>query len=600
LRTYFSLFLFVILLFSCFSTDDVSTEVPDYASGVKNIIHNLEKEKIDLFEAEILVSKFLRKDNLGEKEKEEAKTFYEEIIGKINGKVEKLYNDKDYEESLKYALSLNALDRESPVQLKDIYNNLTLNMDATTDVFSKEDIKEEMADKNLLTNEEIFNFLKELAEKKSIGVFLYNLDKYSKNNESLLSDYPELNELKEKMLTLENLNIEKLMSCVVTVILDKGLNIKNGMGYIDKAIGTGFFIDGDGYILTNHHVIADHVDPEYEGYSNVYVTTKDQPEVEIPAKVVGYDKVFDIALLKIPFKSENHLVLGRSKDMSIGDRIYTIGNPLGIKYTVTTGIISNKDLGFFQLGKGFMIDAAINPGNSGGPLIDERGQVVGIVFAGVPEYEGINFAIPFEWVRKTISALYKGGEVERCWVGGALYDNNDKVFFYYTLPNGPADKSGIKPEDQLISIDGEPVKDVEDAQAKLAWRRYPMLLKLEIKRDDKIITKVVRVEKRPYLPVEEAFKRDIESNIVTLIFGIKVDYYGKGVLVKKYKTAKIYKGMYGNKLDIGEGEPVTIYDLRYMKKQKIVRLTIKYKQEEVGVIERVVTVASPVEIDSII
>ena len=99
------------------------------------------------------------------------------------------------------------------------------------------------------------------------------------------------------------------MQSVVTVILNKGMNVKDGMGYFDKSIGTGFFIDDNGYILTNHHVIADDVDPKYKGYSAVYVTTREDPDTEIPAKVIGYDKVFDIALLKIQKKGTKPLYL---------------------------------------------------------------------------------------------------------------------------------------------------------------------------------------------------------------------------------------------------------------------------------------------------
>ena len=286
--------------------------------------------------------------------------------------------------------------------------------------------------------------------------------------------------------------------------------------------------------------------------------------------------------------------------MSLGDRIYTIGNPIGIKYTVTSGIISNKNIDFFQLGKAFQVDAALNPGNSGGPVIDERGQVVGIVFAGIPQFEGINFAIPFKWVRKTIPALYKGSEVKRCWIGSGIYKEDDKVFFYYIMPNSPASKSGILKGDRLIEIDGDKVKNVEQAQALLAWRRYPRLIEIKTERDGKIISNIVRLEERPYLPLESAFEKDTEGNLITLIFGIGVEYYGKGLILKKYKTNKIYKGMYGFQLNIGEGDPIVVYGLKYLKKQKLIKLTLKFKQKDFGIIDRIVTVVSPVEINSIL
>jgi membrane-associated protease RseP (regulator of RpoE activity) len=286
--------------------------------------------------------------------------------------------------------------------------------------------------------------------------------------------------------------------------------------------------------------------------------------------------------------------------MSLGDKIYTIGNPLGIKYTVTSGIISNMDLEFFQLGKGFMIDAAINPGNSGGPLIDERGQVVGIVFAGILQYEGVNFAIPFQWVRKTIPALYKTGEVKRCWIGAGLYMEKDKVYFYYVLPSGTAFNADIKEGDRLISIDGEKVESVEDAQSKLAWRRYPSLVSIKVERNGKIIENILRLDVRPYLPIEEVFNRDTEANIIKLVFGIGLEYYDKKLFSRKYVTKKIYRGKFGSELKIGMGDSFTVYDLKYIKKDKLIKLTIRYQHEDFGVVERSVSVLSPAEINSII
>lgn len=592
------IFIVLIVLSSCETFNNNLS--PDYASGLKNIKHNLEKEKIDLFDAYIEAKKYLDRLDRSHDMYDGTAVFIEEILTEMNDKATEEFKNANYEATLKYILSLRTLGRETSVGLKDAYQGLLSIADASSDQFTVHDIKDEMVSLRVMDEREVFEFLKGYAEVKSRGVFLYYYDQYIKLYPDIEKKFPELPALKQEMLNLKDLNLEKLMDSVVTIILDKGISMKNGMSFFDKSIGTGFFIDKNGYILTNHHVIADHVDPKYEGYSKVYVSTRDKPDAEIPAKVIGYDKVFDIALLQIPVKNEDALVLGRSADMSIGDKIYTIGNPLGIKYTVTTGIISNMDLDFFQFGKGFMIDAAINPGNSGGPLIDERGQVVGIVFAGIPQYEGINFAIPFHWVRKTIPYLYNKGEVKRCWIGSGIYENLEKVFFYYLLPNGPASKAGIRVGDELISIDGQVVQSVEDAQAKLAWKRYPRLLKMVTRRNNVDTEHIVRLEKRPYLPVKDAFMSDSTSNLVTLVFGISLEYYSKGILSKKYRTKKIYKGSYGAQLDIGEGDPVTIYDLRYMDKEEMVKLTIKYRQKEVGVIDRIITVVSPGGINSIL
>jgi S1-C subfamily serine protease len=593
------IFMVLFSLSSCLSFNEVK-EDSSFPEGIDNIKENLDKNMIDVFEAYILAAKNLKKKDIDDKELQKTKDFLFYINRYMNENLTKEYSKGKYDEALKYALSLRTINADSTLDIGTIYRKMSAQLDLTGDPFTRYDVKEEMADLKLLSEDEVSSLLKYYFQNKMRGVFLYYYNRYTVLYPELLSKFPDLKKNRDEMDNFGDLNFEKLMRSVVTVILNKGMNIKDGMGYFDKSIGTGFFIDDKGYILTNHHVIADHVDPNYKGYSMVYVTTRDEPDVEIPAKVIGFDKVFDIALLKTVKKNSDHLILGRSDDVAVGDKIYTIGNPIGIKYTVTSGIVSNKEIEFFQLGKAFQVDAAINPGNSGGPLIDDKGQVVGIVFAGIPQFAGINFAIPFEWVRKTIPSLYKGGETKRCWMGAGIYQENKKVFFYYVLPGGPASRAGIQIGDRLDMIDGFKVESVEQAQSLLAWKRYPMLLNVRTQRNNDLTGDVVRLEERPYIPLEEIFEKDIEKNIITLVFGIGVEYYGNSFFYKKYKTTKIYNGMYGNQLNVGEGDPIVVYELKYLQKDKLVRLTLRYKQKELGIIERIVTVISPAEINSLI
>ncbi len=605
----FSLIIILIVSCSCLMLNDDlinidsskkdTNYIPDYIDGIKNIKHNLERESIDLFEAYIEVSRYMKSLNMDSVEYKESNEFLNEIIEIMDKKVSDEFESKKYDDALMYALSLKAIDKQSSISLKNIYSKFSEYLDASGDMFSQFDIKEEMADNLLLSDEDVYKMLKKHANNNSRGVFLYQIEKYSKIYPDLINQYPDLIRLKEKMENSKDLNFEKLMKSVVLVLLDKGLTSKQGMEYPEKAIGTGFFIDNNGYILTNHHVIADHVNPKYKGFTAVKVFTKERPDgPPYPAEVIGYDKVFDIALLKIPVKNNNYLTLGRSVDMSVGDKIYTIGNPLGIQHTITAGIISNKDIYFFQLGRCFMIDAAINPGNSGGPLIDDRGQVVGIVFASAPDYQGINFAIPFEWVRKTITALYKKGEVKRCWIGGGIYNKDNEVYFYYILPEGPAEKSGIKVEDKLVKIDGIEIKSVEEAQSLLAWRKYPRLMEIETERDGKIYKNIVRLEQRNYQPIETIFNNDTIGNIFTLLLGVKLEYYDKNFFSKKYKTTKIYRGIINPilNLDINldEGIFLAINEIKYIEKEESVVVSFTYKQKE-AVFDKTITLKIPVQ-----
>ena len=393
------------------------------------------------------------------------------------------------------------------------------------------------------------------------------------------------------------------MKSVVTVILDKGIVVKNGVGGQDKSLGTGFFIDGNGYILTNHHVIADHVNPAYKGYTSVRVSLRDNPDVEYSAKVVGWDKIYDVALLKLlGHKNENFMVPGISGNMKTGDKIFTIGNPLGIRYTVTSGIISNREIDIFQMGQAFQVDAAINPGNSGGPLIDERGQVVGIVFAGIPQYAGISFAIPFEWVRQTIPLLYRGGEVKRSWIGAGIYHDYEKnnLQFYYLMPGGTADEAGILVDDVLVSINGHKITDLAQAQALTAWEKSNSIIRVGILRNGQYMELPVRLDVRPQIPIEQIFKKDSYTNIIKLVAGMKVEQTRKRFGIRYYKISHVYRGMPGYSLNVSEGDPLTVYGMKFLSKEKVVVLSINYTNRDVSMMQRNITLALPAEINNLL
>lgn len=586
---------FVIALFYCCKSVSADTTNYDKIFGLNSIKDNLSKKKIDLYEAYILTNKAIQTKKNENKESKKESEYLNKIIFQMQEKAKETYKKKNYEESLKYLLSLKSINQNlTTVTLKDAYNNFLQQVEASDDIFRINALKEEIEENKVGSLNNEYSILKFYYDDSNRNLFLYYYNKYTAANSSLIEKFPSLKQMKTKIEQLNKLKFEELMKSIVTVFHDKGLDYKSGMAYRNKVLGTGFFIDNNGYILTNHHVIAENVDPTYEGYSHITVTTHDNPDDEIPVTVVGYDKVFDIALLKFPKKNKYHLTLGRSDDVKIGDKIYTIGNPLGIKYTATAGIVSNKDYTvFFQLGKGMQIDAAINPGNSGGPLFNERGDVIGIVFAGILEYEGINFAIPIELVNKTIPSLYKGGEVKRSWIGLGIYKKKDIVYCYYTFPSSPAYKSDIKVGDKILSINKIKVSSVEEAQSILAFMRFPQLITIAIERDGKILEKTIKTEERPYLPVKEAFYRDSQKNVFTLIFGVDLEYFEKGLHFKKYKILNIIKGLIGDQLEIGEGDPITIYDLKYTKKSDDITVTIKIKQKDLGLSDRVMSVRIP-------
>ena len=594
--------LVMLVLCGCKTPKGNVTEVYPYKSLAENINANIKDDDIASLSKGYMkaLSEYNKTGN------EETGQLLVSILERMNNLLKTYTDTKKYAQAVDVADILVNLGVDTAVPYEDCYRNYLTQLDTSTDVdnFTIENLKNRMGERGLLSESEIATLLDGYFKQSSIGLFSYYLDYYKKKYPTLPAKFPDLEKKFGLLLDKESTpDFETLMKSVVTVILDKGIVVKNGVGGQDKSIGSGFFIDENGYILTNHHVIAEHVDPAYKGYTAVRVSLRDNPDTEYSAKVVGWDKIYDVALLKLlGHKNENFMTPGISGNMKTGDKIFTIGNPWGIRYTVTSGIISNREIDIFQMGQAFQVDAAINPGNSGGPLIDERGQVVGIVFAGIPQYAGISFAIPFEWVRQTIPLLYKGGEVKRSWMGGGIYHDREKdeLQFYYLMPGGGADEAGILQDDVLVSINGHKVASIAQAQALTAWEKSGSIIRVGVRRHGKNIELPVRLDERAQIPVEQIFKKDSYTNIIKLITGMKVEQTRKRLGTRFYKIDRVYRGMPAYSLNVSEGDPLTVYGMKYMSKEKAVVLSINYTNRDVSMMQRSVTLALPAEINNLL
>lgn len=231
-----------------------------------------------------------------------------------------------------------------------------------------------------------------------------------------------------------------------------------------QSLGSGFIVDSSGYILTNNHVV--------ENASDITVTLWDESEYK--AKVQGRDPKTDVALIKIEADAPLQAVqLGDSDKLEIGDWVIAVGNPYGLGHTVTAGIVSAKSrfIGSSLYDDFIQTDAAINPGNSGGPLLNAKGEVVGINSAIIPMAQGIGFAIPINIAKEIMNSLKIKGYVERGWFGitvqkvthelaetlklltrqGALVTN--------VVKDSPADRAKIKRKDLIVEFAGEKVND---------------------------------------------------------------------------------------------------------------------------------------------
>lgn len=252
-----------------------------------------------------------------------------------------------------------------------------------------------------------------------------------------------------------------------------------GMGPQPKRMGTGsgFIVDKNGYIITNHHVVdgADKITVKLHGDS-----------VEYKARVIGYDKETDLAVIKINAdKALTPLKVGNSDATQVGDWAIAIGSPFGLEATVTAGIVSAKGRDFagaqaFQ--RFIQTDAAINPGNSGGPLLNSMGEVIGVntmIATRTGGYEGIGFALPINMAVKVYNQLISSGRVTRGSIGVQFDRTVDptmmKAFkldggvpITLVQPGGPSEKAGLKPEDIITSVNGSAVKNGDDLIAKVS------------------------------------------------------------------------------------------------------------------------------------
>jgi S1-C subfamily serine protease len=239
-----------------------------------------------------------------------------------------------------------------------------------------------------------------------------------------------------------------------------------------KSLGSGVIIDSKGIILTNDHVIS--------GASKIIATTKDGKELE--CDVIGSDADNDLAVLKARGAVSNlpTIKLGTSADLLIGETVVAIGNPFGLTNTVTAGVLSA--LGRSVPGENqrvysdfLQIDAPINPGNSGGPVVNIQGDMIGVATAIIGGAQGIGFAIPVDRAKRIVGDLVRFGRVQAVWIGvrgrniSGRDEDRPRGFRVRSVePASPAEKAGLKPGDQVVSIDDKPIDSEEAFETALS------------------------------------------------------------------------------------------------------------------------------------
>ncbi len=282
-----------------------------------------------------------------------------------------------------------------------------------------------------------------------------------------------------------------------------------------SSLGSGVVVDKNGYILTNNHVV--------EKATRIKVKFTNE-EIEYDGHVIGTDPLTDLAIVKVDKTNLTAAAIGNSDAIQVGDWAIAIGSPFGLNETVTAGIISAKerdmpgDTTSFQ--HFLQTDAAINPGNSGGPLLNIRGEVIGIntmIASQSGGNQGIGFAMPINTAVKVYNQIIKTGHVTRGSIGIRFPAENNSdllkaygaklgVFVEATQPGGPAEKAGVKAEDVVTAVNGKPIKKGQDLIDEVAETPVGNSVALSIMREGKQLTLNVTVGDRAKVFPEELGK----------------------------------------------------------------------------------------------
>ncbi len=273
---------------------------------------------------------------------------------------------------------------------------------------------------------------------------------------------------------------------------------EGGGDFRQKSLGSGFIIDREGYIVTNNHVV--------ENADEIKVKLANGKEFN--AKIIGRDPKTDLALIKINGSSDlQPLKMGNSDDLKVGSWVVAIGSPFGLEQTVTAGIVSAKGraIGSGPYDNFIQTDASINPGNSGGPLINMRGEVIGINTAIVASGQGIGFAIPVNMANRVIPQLKEKGKVTRGWLGVSIQEITPELAKSFGIKekkgalvaevfkDSPADKAGIEQGDVIVEFDGKEIAESKDLPAIVANTPVGKAVSIKLWKNGKVVAKDVKI-----------------------------------------------------------------------------------------------------------
>lgn len=282
--------------------------------------------------------------------------------------------------------------------------------------------------------------------------------------------------------------------------------------HVERGTGSGFIINNEGDIITNAHVV--------DGADRVTVILKDGRKLD--GKVLGKDTLTDVAVVKVTSNNLPVVSIGSSQNLQPGEWAIAIGNPLGLDNTVTAGIISalgrsSGDIGVDKRVSFIQTDAAINPGNSGGPLLNQRGEVIGVNTAIIQGAQGLGFAIPIETAQRIAKQIIEKGSVSRAYLGiqmlnldadvkkkvnedtnfGIKIDEEEGVLITKVVSSSPAAAAGIRMGDVIVKVDGKDVTSADKVQQIVEGKAVGDKLRLDVRRKGQSLTITVEAGQFP-------------------------------------------------------------------------------------------------------
>ncbi len=319
-------------------------------------------------------------------------------------------------------------------------------------------------------------------------------------------------------------------------------NMPNPKPSPEHSLGSGIIVSPDGYIITNNHVV------EEADHDGIKVTLLDKRTFD--AKLIGRDPTTDVAVIKINGNNLPSVSLGNSDSVHVGEWVVAIGNPMGLDYTVTQGIISalGRNINIIRNQYGIedfiQTDAVINPGNSGGPLVDLRGQVVGLntaIATNTGTYEGYGFAVPINIAENVAKDLIDHGKVIRPYIGVQIQDVDqtmskalgmkeaEGVLVQSVESNSPAENADIKSGDVILKFEGQKIERANQLQALVASQHPSDKVDVEILRDGKTEDKTVTLKERTN---EELAYNEPSTSTTLQSLGLSVQDADKATLDK--------------------------------------------------------------------